>query len=60
MKMGFLPLFLINKSLRLFSFDYFENLMKVNRNFAGSEWERKMKGRPYIYDFFKNRINQYL
>ena len=36
MKIGFLPLFVINKSLRIFAFDYFENLMDVNKNFIGS------------------------
>jgi hypothetical protein len=43
MKMGFLPMFVLNKTLRIFSFDYFENLMKVNKHFKGSEWEKKMK-----------------
>ena len=38
MKIGFLPLFVINKSLRIFAFDFFEKLMEVNKNFRGSEW----------------------
>lgn len=33
MRIGFLPLFIINKSLRIFAFDYFNNLMEVNRKF---------------------------
>ena len=38
MKIGFLPLFVINKSLRIFAFDFFEKLMEVNKNFRGSDW----------------------
>jgi hypothetical protein len=38
MKLNFLPMFVINKSLRIFSFDYFKNLLKVNKNFQGSAW----------------------
>lgn len=38
MKLGFLPMFIVNKTLRIFSFDYFKNLLKVNKNFAGSAW----------------------
>lgn len=46
LKLGFLPLFIINKSCRIFAFDYFKNLMKVNKHFAGSAWEKKMKDNP--------------
>jgi hypothetical protein len=42
LKMGFLPLFVINKSCRVFAFDYFKNIMEVNKNFKGSLWEKKM------------------
>ena len=43
MRLGFLPMFIINKSCRIFAFDYFKNVMKVNKHFKGSEWEKKMK-----------------
>lgn len=33
MRLGFLPMFVINKTLRIFAFDYFSNLMEVNRKF---------------------------
>lgn len=38
MKISFLPLFIINKSLRIFSFDYFKNILKVSKNLKGSLW----------------------
>jgi hypothetical protein len=38
MKISFLPMFIINKSLRIFSFDYFKNLLKVSKNIKGSPW----------------------
>jgi hypothetical protein len=43
MGLNFLPLFVINKSCRIFAFDYFKNIMDVNKNFKGSLWEKKMK-----------------
>ena len=43
MRLSFLPLFVINKTCRVFAFDYFKNIMKVNKQFKGSEWEKKMK-----------------
>lgn len=43
MKLDFLPQFILNMSARKFAFDYFKNIIKVNRNFKGSAWEQKIK-----------------
>ena len=43
MQLGFLPMFIINKSCRTFAFDYFKNMMNVNKKFKGSEWQKKMQ-----------------
>lgn len=43
MKLNFLPQFIINMSARKFAFDYFKNIIKMNKNFKGSPWERKIK-----------------
>lgn len=53
MKLSFLPFFIINKTLRIFSFDYFKNLLKVNRHFQGSPWEEKMRQNQHTYSFFR-------
>lgn len=34
--------------------------MEVNRKFEGSKWQKKMLAKPYIYNFFKFRIREYL
>lgn len=38
MKLNFLPQFIINMSARKFAFDYFKNIIKMNKNFKGSPW----------------------
>ena len=60
MKLKYLPMFIINKSLRIFAFDYFKNIIKCHKNFQGSPWHDKMKQNKELYDFFSQRIKQYL
>ena len=43
MQLNFLPMFVINKSCRIFAFDFFKNLIKVNKQFKNSVWEKKME-----------------
>jgi hypothetical protein len=38
MKMNFLPLFILNKSARIFAFDYFKNILEKVKNYKGSAW----------------------
>jgi len=38
MKMNYLPLFILNKSARIFAFDYFKNILEKVQNYKGSEW----------------------
>ena len=60
MQLTFLPLFVLNRTCKIFAFDFFKNVMKVNNQFKGSEWEKKMKENHDIYDYFRERIKQYL
>jgi hypothetical protein len=41
LKMDFLPLFVINKSARIFSFDYIKNFQKINSKMKGTKWEKR-------------------
>ena len=36
MKMNYLPLFIINKSARVFAFDYFKNILEKVKEYKGS------------------------
>lgn len=56
MKLNFLPQFIINMSARKFAFDYFKNIIKVNKHFKGSPWEKKIKENQDFYGFFRTRI----
>lgn len=56
LKLNFLPQFILNMSARKFAFDYFKNIIKVNKNFKGSPWEKKIKQNPDYYGFFRKRI----
>jgi len=56
MKLNFLPQFIVNMSARKFAFDYFKNIIKMNKNFKGSPWEAKIKKNPDFYGFFRKRV----
>jgi len=60
LKMNYLPQWILNKSARTFSFNYFKNMIKVNKNFKGSDWEKKVKQNPNFYNFFKSKIDEYI
>lgn len=38
MKLNFLPLFILNKSARIFAFDYFRNILDRTKKYVGSAW----------------------
>jgi hypothetical protein len=59
MKMNFLPMFILNKSARIFAFDYFKNILKIAKTYQGSAWEKKVAERPDLYDFFKKKVEAY-
>lgn len=59
MKMNYLPLFILNKSARIFAFDYFKNILKISKNYKGSPWEKSAAERPDLYDFFKKKVGDY-
>ncbi len=60
LKMDYLPLFIINKSARIFSFDYMRNYHRINKNFEGSKWETMVKKKKPLYDYFQQKIDSYL
>ena len=60
LKMDFLPLFIINKSARVFSFDYMRNYNKINKKFKGSKWEEARNKKKEMYDYFQQKIEDYL
>lgn len=60
LKMDYLPLFVINKSARIFSFDYMRNYHKINKKFEGSKWEMMKLKKKKLYDYFQAKINEYL
>ena len=60
MKLNFVPQFILNTSARKFAFNYFKNIIKVNKKFEGSNWDKKMKENPDFYMFFKKKIEEYI
>jgi len=59
LKVNFVPKFVLNKSARIFAFDYFKNMIKVNLRFSGSEWEKAIKDKPEFYGFFNQKIKEH-
>lgn len=57
LKMNYLPQFILNSSARFFAFNYFKNIIKVNKKFKGSAWEKKIKNNPSFYQFFKKKVD---
>lgn len=57
LKMDYLPMWLINKSARVFSFDYMRNYHRINKKFEGSKWDKVKKQKRELYDFFQQKID---
>ena len=60
LKMEYLPMFIINKTARVFSFDYMKNYQKINKKFEGSKWDKTKQEKKSMYDYFKTKIDEYL
>jgi len=58
-KLTFLPLFILLKSAKIFTYDYFMNIVKLAKNYSGSEWEDRVRKNPMMYDFFQTKIDEY-
>jgi hypothetical protein len=43
MKIKILPKFIMNKTARMFAFDYFKNMINIGKKFEGSVWDKAMK-----------------
>jgi hypothetical protein len=46
LKISILPKFILNKTARIFAFDYFKNMLNINKKF-----------KPEHYNFFREKIN---
>ena len=56
-KLTFLPLFILQKSARIFTFDYFNNIVKNAKNYKGSEFEKRVIVNPSLYNFFQSKVD---
>ena len=59
LKLGFLPLIILNKSARIFAFDYFEKIVEKAKEYKGSEWEKKVAAHPAMYEYFQQKTDEY-
>lgn len=59
-KLTFLPLWILQRSARYFTFTYFEKIVEKARSFKGSIWEERVKAKPAMYNFFQKKIDEYL
>lgn len=46
LKISILPKFILNKTARIFAFDYFKNMIGINKKFVGSPWEKAILNKP--------------
>lgn len=53
LKISILPKFILNKTARIFAFDYFKNMININKKFENSAWEKAILNKPEHYNFFK-------
>ena len=56
LKLGFLPMIILNKAARVFTFKYFESIVEKARNYEGSEWQRRVEANPSMYRYFHERM----
>ena len=59
-KMNFLPDWLVDKVSSDFGYEFLINIMKLSKNFKGSQWETNMRKDPSFFDFFKGVTDSYL
>lgn len=52
-KMDFLPMFIIDKISGDFGKDFFKNIVRISKEFKGSEWEKNVEKEPELFNFFK-------
>ena len=53
LKISILPKFIMNKTARIFAFDYFKNMINTAKNFDGSVWDKAIASKPEHYSFFR-------
>ena len=56
-KLTFLPLFILQKTARIFTFDYFNSIVKNAKNYKGSEFEKRVIVNPSLYNFFQSKVD---
>lgn len=59
LKISILPKFILNKTARIFAFDYFKNIISINKKFGGSPWEKAIENKPEHYRFFREKVEEY-
>lgn len=59
-KMDFLPMWAMDKVCQDFGNEFFENIMKLSKNFKGSQWEKNVEKNPDLFNFFKKVIDNHL
>lgn len=55
MDMKLIPNWIMEKILKTFSSKIFDNIMRVSRNFRGSEWEKRAMQNPVLFNFFQKK-----
>lgn len=56
-KIGFVPKFMLESAIKKFGLDFYNSVIKICRNFRGSEWERAVQNKPELFEFFKKTID---
>lgn len=59
LKLSFVPISILDFTCQNFGENFFDNLMKISRNFEGSPWEKSVQNSPGLFDFFKRIIEEY-
>ena len=57
MQLNYLPLFILQRLARIFTFNYFEGIVAKAKNYEGSIWEKRVNERPDMYKFFQAKID---
>ena len=59
-KLNFIPMWIQDKISQDFGEEFFENIIRLSKNFKNSQWEKNTTANPELFLFFKNAIDMKL
>lgn len=60
MQLDYIPKWMLEAATKTFGLEFFDNVVKICKNFKGSEWDEAIQKEPDLFEFYKKCIRTYL